>query len=167
MKTIKLFFAGLSVLFAFAIGASAQTTLTALDGSKVDIQGQRDKVVILAIGAKWIPLSAKQADFANQLAKRYNGKNVIVYYIVTDSTVRGKNYASDDEIKSFVGDTKLAVRLLRDGDGALTVKKYNLDQLPAFVILDKNGNMVGEAFGGIDPKYDITIPIGREVDKLL
>jgi hypothetical protein len=35
------------------------------------------------------------------------------------------------------------------------------------VILDKQGNVSGTAFGGIDPKFDITIPISKAVDKLL
>lgn len=168
MKTIKAFLAGLSILFALSAGATAQTSLTALDGTKIDVQGQRNKVVILAVGASWLPLSVKQADFANQLAKRYAGKDVVVYYVVTDSTAaKSRNFASNDDIKKFVGASKLNVTVLRDSDGALVLKKFNIDQLPSFVILDKNGNMVGDPFGGIDPKYDISIPIGREVDKLL
>jgi hypothetical protein len=35
------------------------------------------------------------------------------------------------------------------------------------VILDKNGASIGEPFGGIDPKYDITIPISKAIDKAL
>ena len=70
MKTLKAFLAGLSILFVLSVGASAQTSLASLDGAKVDIQGQKNKVVILAVGASWLPLSAKQADFANMLAKK-------------------------------------------------------------------------------------------------
>jgi hypothetical protein len=42
-----------------------------------------------------------------------------------------------------------------------------LEQVPSFVILDKNGVAIGEPFGGIDPKYDITVPISRAIDKIL
>jgi hypothetical protein len=168
MKTIKAFLAGLSILFAFGIAASAQTSLASLDGTKVDIQGQKNKVVILAVGASWLPLSGKQADFANMLANKYRNKDVVVYFVLVDSmTAKSKNYATDQDVKKFAATNKLNVVVLRDGDGVAILKKFNIDQLPSFVILDRNGQMVGQPFGGIDPKYDISVPISREVDKLL
>jgi hypothetical protein len=168
MKTIKAFLAGLSILFAFGIAASAQTSLASLDGTKVDIQGQKNKVVILAVGASWLPLSGKQADFANMLANKYRNKDVVVYFVLVDSmTAKSKNYATDQDVKKFAATNKLNVVVLRDGDGVAILKKFSIDQLPSFVILDRNGQMVGQPFGGIDPKYDISVPISREVDKLL
>ena len=47
------------------------------------------------------------------------------------------------------------------------MRKFAVDQLPAFIVLDKNGTQSGAAFGGIDPKYDITVPISKKVDSLL
>lgn len=168
MKTIKAFLAGLSVLFALGIGVSAQTSLSSLDGTKVDIEGQKNKVVILAVGASWLPLSAKQADFANMLANKYRNKDVVVYFVVIDSlTAKSKNYATNQDVQKFITGNKLNVVVLRDGDGVAVLKKFNIDQLPSFVILDKTGQMVGRPFGGIDPKYDISVPISKEIDKLL
>ena len=156
---------GLTVAFAMAVGA--QTPLTALDGSRVDIQGQRGKVVILAVGASWLPLSNKQAEYANVLAKRYTGKDVVVYFVATDSTdPKSKNHATNGDIEKFVAGSKLNVSLLRDSDGTATLKKFDVDQLPSFVILDKQGNAAG-VFGGIDPKFDVTVVISKAVDKLL
>jgi thiol-disulfide isomerase/thioredoxin len=168
MKTIKAFLAGLGVLFALGIGVSAQTSLSSHDGTKVDIEGQKNKVVILAVGASWLPLSAKQADFANMLANKYRNKDVVVYFVVIDSlTAKSKNYATNQDVQKFATGNKLNVVVLRDGDGAAVLKKFNIDQLPSFVILDKTGQMVGRPFGGIDPKYDLSVPISKEVDKLL
>jgi hypothetical protein len=82
-------------------------------------------------------------------------------------TAKSKNYATDQDVKKFAATNKLNVVVLRDGDGVAILKKFNIDQLPSFVILDRNGRMVGQPFGGIDPKYDISIPISKEVDKLL
>ncbi len=168
MKTLKNITAviGLTVLFSFT--AFAQTGLTALDGSSVDVQRQEGKVVILALGATWLPLSAKQAEYTNRLAKKYAGKDVVIYFVATDSSAaKSKNFASNDEIKKFATANKLSVPVLRDSDGGLTLKKFNVDQLPSFVILDKNGNQAGDAFGGIDPKFDISVPISQRVDALL
>lgn len=168
MKHIKTIIYALSITAALALGASAQTVLTSLDGAKVDVQGQRGKVVILAVGASWLPLSGKQADFTNQLVKKYAGKDVAIYFVTTDSTsTKSKNYAADGDVRKFATVNKLTVPVLRDSDGAVTLTKFGIDQVPSFVIIDKSGNLSGEPFGGIDPKYDITIPISKAVDKLL
>ena len=168
MRSIKSLITVFGLLLAFAAAASAQTSLASLNGGDVDIQGQRGKVVILAMGASWLPLSHKQAEYTNVLARRYTGKNVVVYFVATDSTnVKSKNYATNADIEKFVAGSKLAVPVLRDSDGIVTLKKFSVDQLPSFVILDKQGNVSGAAFGGIDPKFDVTIPISKAVDKLL
>jgi peroxiredoxin len=168
MNTFKKILAGFLLGSALSIGAFAQTSFRSLDGGNVDIQKQHGKVVIIAVGARWVPLSAKQADFTNQLAKRYAGKDVVVYVVSTDSaTPQSKNFASDDDLRKFGTLNKLSVPLLRDPDGAVILKRFNIDQIPSFVILDKNGVLVGEPIGGIDPKYDITIPISKTVDRLL
>jgi len=168
MRSITKFISILSlVVFASSI-SFGQTSLSSLSGGQIDVQGQRGKVVILAMGASWLPLSKNQAEYTNVLAKRYSGKDVVVYFVATDSTnAKSKNYATNADIEKFVAASKLAVPVLRDSDGALTVKKFNVDQLPSFIILDKQGNVSGSSFGGIDPKFDITVPISKAVDRLL
>ena len=168
MKTLTKILA----VFVFTLGAfsavSAQTSLPSLSGGSVDVQAQKGKVVILAVGASWLPLSSKQAEFTNALAKKYAGKNVSIYFIATDSNnPKSKNYATDDQIRQWASTNRLTVTILRDSDGASVMRKFAVDQLPAFIVLDKNGSQSGDAFGGIDPKYDVTVPIGKKVDSLL
>ena len=168
MRILKNFIAVFSFIAAFSFAASAQTALTSLDNSTIDLQGQKGKVVILAIGASWLPLSGKQAEYTNTLAQKYAGRNVVVYFIATDSTSsKSKNFASNENVLKFGNANKVTVPILRDSDGALTFKKFSIDQIPSFVILDKQGNQSGNVFGGIDPKYDITVPISKAVDRLL
>jgi len=169
MKNIKSLLLIFSFIFALSLAALAQT-LTALDGARVDVENHKDKVVVLAIGASWLPLSTQQAAITNKLAKKYAGRDVVVYFVATDSTAaKSKNYASDDELSSFVTRNKLTVPVLRDSDGAQTLKKYGVDQLPSFVILGKDGKPATEAFGGIgtDPKNDVSIPISQAIDRIL
>ena len=168
MKTLtKILAVFVITLCAFA-AASAQTSLPSLSGGSVDVQAQKGKVVILAVGASWLPLSGKQAEFTNSLAKKYAGKNVAIYFIATDSTdPRSKNFASDEKIRQWASTKRLTVTILRDPDGASVMQKFSVDQVPSFIVLDKNGNQSGEAFGGIDPKYDVTVPISKKVDSLL
>ena len=166
MKTRIFLISLLTLLLSTAI--FAQTSLKSLEGQSINVQGQHEKVVILSVGARWVPLSTRQADFTNQLAKKYAGKNVVVYFVSTDSATAGsKNFASDDDLRKFVAANKLSVPVLRDPDGAIILKRFDIDQIPSFVVLDRSGALVGEPFGGIDPKSDITIPIGRAVDRLL
>src|SRR5215467_11857222 len=97
MKTYKTVFTVLVIMLALTGVSMAQTALTSLDGAKVDVQAQHGKVVILAMGASWLPLSGKQVDFTNVLAKRYEGKPVVVYFVSTDSaTPKSKNYATTE-----------------------------------------------------------------------
>lgn len=123
MKNIKLLLAIFGLLIVFTFSAMAQTNLTTLGGGTVNIEGQRGKVVVLAIGASWLPLSKDQAVITNKLAKKYAGRDVAVYFVATDSTAaKSKNYASDEELTAFSTKNKLSVSVLRDSDGLLTLK---------------------------------------------
>ncbi len=168
MRTLRGFITISTISLALAISAFGQTVLTKLDGSRVDVESQNGKIVVLAIGASWLPLSDKQAEFTNALAKRYAAKNVVFYFVVTDSTdPRSKNFASNEAVAKFAADRKLTVPVLRDSDVALTTKNFKIEQVPSFVILNKNGDSTTELFGGIDPKYDLIGPISKAIDKLL
>ena len=170
MRTIKHLVLVFWVTALTVLAASAQTNLTAVDGTQVDVQGQRGKVVVLAVGASWLPLSAKQAEYTNSLVKKYSGRDVVFYFVATDSSnAKSKNFADDSTIRKFAFDKKVGVTVLRDFDGAATLRKFRIEQVPSFVIIDKNGVQSGDPFGGIstDPKYDPTVAISRAIDKLL
>ena len=170
MKNIKLFLVALIFVFAFSMMTSAQSiSFTSIDGQKIDLEAQKGKVVVLAIGAQWLPLSNQQAIYINKLSKKYAGKDVMFYFISADSSSpKSKNYASDEDLRKFADTNKLTISILRDSDGAVSLKKFNIDQLPSFVVLDKTGKLAS-TFGGIDadPKNDISGRISQEVDKIL
>ena len=157
------------IAFTFTGGALAQSSLAlkSLDGAMVDVQGQKNKVVVLAVGASWLPLSKDQAVITNKLARKYAGQAVTIYWVSNDSdNVKSKNYATDEQLKAFADKNKLTVTVLRDPTGQV-LKKFGVDQLPAFVVLDKTGKMSGGAFGGLDPESDITPDIAARIDSLL
>jgi hypothetical protein len=169
MRTLKGFILGFALTAAMSIAANAQT-LTSIDGMSVDVSNQKGKVVVLAVGAAWLPLSAKQADYTNALAKKYAGRNVAFYFVVTDSANgSSKNFTSTDGIRKFGTANRLSVPVLLDPDGAATMRRYEIDQVPSFVILDKNGARAGEPISGIDStgRYDISIPLSKAIDRLL
>lgn len=169
MKNIKLLLAIFGLLTAFSFSAAAQNiTFTSLDGEKIDLQSQKGKVVVMAIGASWLPLSRGQADAINKLSRKYAGRDVAFFFIATDSeTAKSKTFASNADIRKFGEASKLTVSILRDVDGLQTVKQYKVDQLPTFIILDKNGKLATEPFGGIDPKNDISLMLSQKIDEIL
>ena len=152
----------------FVFSTSAQDiTFTSLGGEKIDLASDKGKVVVLAIGASWLPLSKNQATAINKLAGKYKGRQRRFYFIATDSSVaKSKNYASNDAIRKFAESNKLTISVLRDSDGGTTIKQYKVDQLPAFIILDKNGKLADGPFTGL-PNSDISIPLSQKIDKLL
>ncbi len=172
MKNIKLLTAILTLFFAMTLSASAQKIIfTSLEGNQIDVEAQKNKVVVMAIGASWLPLSNDQAAAINKLSKKYDGRDdVVIYFIATDSaSAKSKNYASNEDIIKFAKRNKLNITILRDDEGSQSVKKFKLDQLPAFIILDKNGNPDGNPISGVDPfgEADIAAALSKRIDKLL
>jgi len=172
MKTAKGFITILAFTLVLGAAAFSQTVLQSLGGGNIDLDAQRGKVVVLAVGASWLPLSARQIDVTNSLAKKYQGRDIVFYFVATDSSRAGKNFASDEDLRKFATTNKIAVAsVLRDSDGVATFRKYSIDQVPSFVVIGKDGKLVGEPFGGLDSapnsKYDITVPISRAIDKAL
>lgn len=162
----------LAVVAVSAVAASAQNIVfTSLDGNRIDVEAHKGKVVVMAIGASWLPISDDQAATINKLAKTYSGRDdVIFYFIATDSaSAKDRSYASDEDLRKFKTRTKLAVSILRDASGERSVERYNIDQLPAFIILDKQGRPSGDPISGSDPfgKTDTAQMISKRVDSIL
>ena len=150
--------------------APQNASLQKLDGEVVSLPTLKGKVVVLAIGASWLPLSKQQVITTNKLAKKYAAQDVVVFWVSTESAnAKSKNYASNDQIQMFANRNKLTATILRDADGLVTLKKYAVDQLPSFVVLDKTGKSVGEPFGGLDPdnEPEIFMQVAGAIDKLL
>jgi thiol-disulfide isomerase/thioredoxin len=142
-----------------------EINLRSLDGSNVLIYGLKTPAV-LAVGASWLPLSRDQIKIINALQQNYAKRGVTLYFVSTDSAdAKSNNYATDAQLTTFGERGKLGVRTLRDPEGA-TVKAFGLDQIPAFVVLNKEGKVAAK-FTGIDPETDITAQISAEIDKIL
>lgn len=138
-----------------------------LDGRKVTANGLRGKVIVLAFGASWLSLSKKQVEGVQQLANEYGGRGVEVFWVSTDSEQeKSKNFASDDQLRSFATKNNLRVGILRDPDGAVS-KGLGVDQLPTIVIFDKQGNQVGAPVGGLDPTGNLVEKLKPRIEELL
>jgi peroxiredoxin len=127
----------------------------------------RGQVVVLACGASWLPLTRKQVQGVRKLANDYSAHGVIVYWVSTDSEKPGsRNYASDDQLRAFARKYDLNLTILRDPD-AKVVKQFGVDQIPAVVILDRNGEVYGEPINGLDADGNLSDQLAPSLDKLL
>jgi alkyl hydroperoxide reductase subunit AhpC len=148
----------------FAQGGATDFSLRAIDGEAVTAHSLRGEVAVLAFGASWLPLSRNQMESVKKLADQYAGRGVAVYWVSVDSdNQKSKNYVSDDQLRELARKSK--VTILRDPDGAVS-RKLGVDQVPAIVILDKQGN-VAASIGGMDPSANLTTQLSARLDKIL
>jgi len=148
-------------------GGPVEFSMKSIDGQTVTSESLRGEVVVLAFGASWLPLSRTQLQGIRKLADEYSNRGVVVYFVSTESEVsKSKNFASDEQLRAFAQKYGLNVTVLRDPDGAVS-KKLSIDQLPSIVILDKQGNVVGEPIRGIDPQGNLVRQLASRLDKIL
>ncbi|HYP54412.1 MAG TPA: TlpA disulfide reductase family protein [Pyrinomonadaceae bacterium] len=159
--------------FSWAVaprGASAplEFTLRAADGGQITSSMLRGDVVVLAFGATWLPsLTRRQVEGVQKLADQFGERNVRVYWVSTDSErPNSRNYATDAQLRDFARKNGLKVAVLRDPDGAL-LKKIGIDQMPAVVLLDREGNVSGTPVGGLDPAGNLADQLAPRLNRLL
>jgi peroxiredoxin len=144
-------------------------SLRSVDGGNITSEQLRGDVVVLAFGASWLPLSRTQVEGVQRLADEYRERDLRVYWVSTDSeSQKSKNFATDDQLRSFARKNGLKIGVLRDPDGAL-FKRMGVDrnQLPALVIFDKDGQISGAPLGGLDPDGNLVQRLSARINKLL
>ena len=148
-------------------GGPVEFSMRSVDGQTITSESLRGEVVVLAFGASWLPLSRTQLQGIRKLADEYSGRGVAVYFVSTESEdSKSKNFASDEQLRAFAQKYGLKVTVLRDPDGEIS-KKLGIDQLPSIVILDKQGNVVGEPIRGLDPQGNLAGQLAKSLDKIL
>lgn len=149
-----------------AASAVQEFSLHTIDGKTIKSEDVRGQIVVFTFGASWLPLSRKQAEGLKKLANEYGRRGVVVYFVATDSdSPKSKNYATDAQLRAFSIRNDLNLTILRDADGQAS-KLFGVDQIPAFVILDKEGQMVGTPIGGLDSDGDVIGQLAPYLDKI-
>lgn len=159
--------AALSVLLIavpFTQAQSPDFSLRAIDGAAVTSESLRGEIVVLAFGASWLPLTRNQMEGLKKLADQYAARGVAVYWVTTESdSPKSKNFVSDEELRELGRKYKISV--LRDPEGPVS-RRLAVDQLPATVILNKQGQ-IAATLGGLDPSADLAKQLAERLDKML
>ncbi|HVG29271.1 MAG TPA: TlpA disulfide reductase family protein [Pyrinomonadaceae bacterium] len=142
--------------------------LKTVEGGSITSEMLRGDVVVLAFGASWLPIPRAQVQGVQQLAEEFAARDVRVYWVSTDSDKpQSKNYATDDQLRAFARRNALKIAVLRDPDGTLfKTLGVERNQLPAIVIIDKQGN-VSESIGGFASETSLVEQLSPRLNKLL
>lgn len=157
----------ISLMTNIVSATTVDFSLRSLDGTTVSNNNVQGKVVVLAFGATWLPISRAQVQSVQKLANKYGARGVEVYWVSTDSdSSKSKNFASDDTLRAFANKQTLKVTVLRDPDGAIAKRAFNVNQVPSIVILDKQGN-IAATLNGYDANNDLSTQLSAQLDKIL
>ncbi|HEX8746115.1 MAG TPA: TlpA disulfide reductase family protein [Pyrinomonadaceae bacterium] len=168
-----LFLMGLSVLVltpqktALARQERPDFQFRSVDGQAIGANEVRGQVVVLAVGASWLPLSRKQGQNIRKLANEYGKRGVVVYWVSTDSeSPKSRNYATDEQLRAFSRRHDLNITILRDPEAAI-VKQMGVSELPAIVILDRTGKVFRSPITGLDPEGNLSEQLAEPLNELL
>jgi peroxiredoxin len=147
---------------AATVGAQQDFTFTTPSGQTVPISSMRGKVVVLFFSGLQDPQRREGLKALSSLADRYQGKDVKVCWVSVNSSIE----LPDEQLKS-AGSTAASVTVLRDTNQAFKRFSGKLAQLPTVVILDRQGNPVGQPRGGFNPNSDFINDLASTIDGLL
>ncbi|HYX27308.1 MAG TPA: TlpA disulfide reductase family protein [Pyrinomonadaceae bacterium] len=158
------------IMSTIAVPISRATTVQtpdfsfrAVDGAAVSADSVRGQVAVFGFGASWLPLTRNQMEGLKKVADQYASRGVAVYWVSTESdSPKSKNFADDNQLRELSRQYKITV--LRDPDGAIS-KRLGVDQLPATVIFNKQGQVAAN-INGLDPT-DVAKALGERIDKVL
>lgn len=149
---------GLSVLIGLAvlpriapsqggmIGQEAPTFALPVVGggdraTRIDLSELRGNAVILDFWASWCVPCQVQAPVLDRLARRYEGRGLVVLGINVDDP--------PEVARSFAEQKSLSYPILLDPDGRAQAL-YGVHQLPSMVIVDREGKVIAFLTGIVD-----------------
>jgi thiol-disulfide isomerase/thioredoxin len=137
----------LSTIFLFSNNieskkaAAPDFTLKDINGKEVSLHSFKGKVVYMDIWASWCAPCLGEMNKAKSVKQHFQGnENIVFLYVSIDQ--------DEDRWKEMVRkkDIKGVHLISKNGDEDGIKQKYQVYQIPRFVLIDKNGNIVdGEA----------------------
>jgi peroxiredoxin len=128
-----------------------RVTLRTTDGRLVDLVERRGRIVVLAFGATWVPMTDRDLDAFQRLADRYAGRGIDFYWVSINSMrQKEKGFVSDDGLEDFASEVGLRLPVLRDPDRT-AFKTFGLDVLPPVIVIDREGQVRLKMIG-LDPE---------------
>lgn len=156
-----------AVLLIASITAAAGTqndlSFSTPNGQAVTLSSSRGKVVVLLFSGVQDPQCRDGLKALESLAERYQGKEVVIYWVSVNPT----GEVTNEQLKTPCG-IRTSIPVLRD-ENQVAFKRFSgkRAQLPTIVVLDRQGNPYGQPRGGFNPNSDFINDLGSMIDALL
>jgi peroxiredoxin len=115
--------------------ASADFTLTDLEGQKWTLKALHGKVVLVNFWATWCPPCRKELPDLQSLSEKFKDQGLVVLAISDEDAAK---------VKPFVEQRKLTYPVLLDNGGEVA-KEFSIEGIPKSFVYDRDGKLVAEA----------------------
>ncbi len=117
-------------------------SLENIDGKKISLRQYRGMIVFLNFWATWCGPCKEEMPSMEALHQKFKGDQFIFFAISVD-------YEEKKKVKEFIDKHRYTFPVLTDPKG-LTLDLYKVKGIPATILIDKKGRIIGRAIGPRD-----------------
>jgi len=134
--------------FGALVEKAPDFTLNDLQGKPFKLSEQRGKPVLIVFGTTWCPYCRDEIPRLKNIFQTYGKKGLVLINIDIQEP--------RDKVKRFAEKHRLPYRVLLD-ERAEVAKKYGIQGVPTFVLIDVNGLIVCQQCISIEPLIEKTL----------
>lgn len=127
----------------FGLNAPMEFTLSAVDGTKLEMAGLKGKVLVLDFWATWCEPCRKQHPLYEQAKERFRDNPSVVFLSIDADSDRAP-------VKPFLADLKWQGPVYYE-DGLARV--FEIDELPVTIVLDRRGRIYTRKNGYVEQTF--------------
>ena len=113
-------------------------TVTALDGSKFNLDAMGGRVVLIDFWATWCGPCNEELPHMKKIAKEFAGQPLVIISVSWDS--------DETKWKNFINKNEMTWVQYRDADHSLS-RKFDVDAIPHYFTIDSDGILTAEMMG--------------------